>query len=94
VLIKAPDRIRQVAADVVEHFTTKVEPEGFKAQLVAYDKASCVAYKEALDTMLPHEASTIVMSKSRTDPAAWAKWTPGAKELEQVVAGSTTRLIR
>lgn len=86
VLIKAPDRIRQIAADVVEHFSTKVEPEGFKAQLVAYDKASCVAYKEALDTMLPPEASTIVMSKSRTDPAAWANWTPGAEELEQVVA--------
>lgn len=86
VLIKAPERIRQIAADVVEHFTSKVEPEGFKAQLVAYDKASCVAYKAALDTMLPPEASTIVMSKARTDPAAWAKWTPGADELEQVVA--------
>lgn len=86
VLIKAPDRIRQVAADVVEHFTTKVEPEGVKAQLVAYDKASCVAYKGALDTMLAPEASTIVMSKSRTDPAAWATWTPGAEALEQIVA--------
>lgn len=86
VLIKAPDRIRHIAADVVKHFTDKVAPEGFKAQLVAYDKASCVAYKEALDTMLPAEASTIVMSKARTDPAAWAKWTPGAEELEQVVA--------
>lgn len=86
VLIKAPDRIRHVAADVVEHFTAKVEPEGFKAQLVAYDKASCVAYKEALDTMLPAEASTIVMSKSRTDPAGWAKWTPGTEALERVVA--------
>lgn len=86
VLIKAPDRIRHIAADIVEHFTAKVAPEGFKAQLVAYDKASCVAYKEALDTMLPPEASTIVMSKSRTDPATWAKWTPGAEELEQVVA--------
>lgn len=86
VLIKAPDRIRHIAADVVEHFTTKVAPEGFKAQLVAYDKASCVAYKEALDTMLPAEASTIVMSKSRTDPAVWAQWTPGAEELEQVVS--------
>jgi type I restriction enzyme R subunit len=86
VLIKAPDRIRHIAADVVEHFTTKVAPEGFKAQLVAYDKASCVAYKQALDTMLPPDASTIVMSKSRTDPAAWAAWTPGAEELEQVVA--------
>lgn len=86
VLIKAPDRIRQIAADVVEHFTSKVEPEGFKAQLVAYDKASCVAYKEVLDTMLPPEASTIVMSKARTDPPAWAKWTPGAEDLEQVIA--------
>lgn len=86
VLIKAPERIQQVAADVVAHFTSKVEPEGFKAQLVAYDKASCVAYKEALDTMLPPEASTIVMSKARTDPLAWAKWTPGADDLEQVVA--------
>lgn len=86
VLIKAPERIRQIASDVVEHFTTKVEPEGFKAQLVAYDKASCVAYKEALDTMLPAEASTIVMSKSRTDPASWAAWTPASEELERVVA--------
>jgi type I restriction enzyme R subunit len=86
VLIKAPDRIRHIAADVVEHFLTKVAPEGFKAQLVAYDKASCVAYKQALDNMLPPDASTIVMSKSRTDPAAWAAWTPGAEELEQVVA--------
>ncbi|CAH0168621.1 type I restriction endonuclease subunit R [Plantibacter cousiniae (nom. nud.)] len=86
VLIKAPDRIRQIADDIVTHFTTKVEPEGFKAQLVAYDKASCVAYKEALDTMLPPEASTIVMSKARTDPASWAQWTPGADELEQIVA--------
>lgn len=86
VLIKAPDRIRQIATDVVEHFTAKVEPEGFKAQLVAYDKASCVAYKDALDTMLSPEVSTIVMSKSRTDPAAWATWTPNAEDLERVVA--------
>lgn len=86
VLIKAPERIRQIATDVVAHFTTKVEPEGFKAQLVAYDKASCVAYKDALDTMLPPEASTIVMSKARTDPADWARWTPGAEDLERIVA--------
>ena len=86
VLIKAPDRIRQIATDVVEHFTTKVEPEGFKAQLVVYDKASCVAYKEVIDTMLPPQASTIVMSKSRTDQPAWKVWTPDGEELERVVA--------
>ena len=67
-LIKAPERIRQIAADIAEHFTTKVEPEGFKAQVVVYDKASCVAYKNELDKMLDAEASTVVMCKSRNDP--------------------------
>ncbi|MEU4417095.1 type I restriction endonuclease subunit R [Nocardia salmonicida] len=84
VLIKAPSRIAKIAADIVDHFLAKVEPEGFKAQLVAYDKACCVAYKAELDKYLPSEASTIVMSKSREDPKGWAKWSPTANELEQI----------
>ncbi|MEV8085020.1 type I restriction endonuclease subunit R [Pseudarthrobacter oxydans] len=86
VLIKTPSRIAKIAADIAVHFTAKVEPEGFKAQVVAYDKASCVAYKEELDKRLCPEASTIVMSKSRSDPSDWGKWTPGTDELEQVLA--------
>ena len=86
VLIKTPSRIAKIAADIAAHFQAKVEPQGFKAQVVAYDKASCVAYKNELDAYLGPEASTIVMSKSRGDSSDWAKWTPGADELEQVVA--------
>jgi type I restriction enzyme, R subunit len=85
-LIKAPERICQISADIADHFTAKVEPLGFNAQVVAYDKASSVAYKNELDTMLDREASTVVMSKSRDDPAEWAQWTPNADELEQIVA--------
>ena len=86
VLIKTPSRIAKIATDIAEHFRAKVEPEGFKAQVVVYDKASCVAYKEELDRHLNPEASTIVMSKTRDDPAEWSKWSPGAAELEKVVA--------
>ncbi len=86
VLIKTPSRIAKIAADIAEHFRNKVEPEGLKAQVVAYDKASCVAYKAELDKRLDPDASTIVMSKSRGDSPDWAKYTPGAEELEQVVA--------
>lgn len=86
VLIKSPSRIAKVAADIATHFRSKVEPEGFKAQVVVYDKASCVAYKEELDKLLGPETSTIVMSKSRGDLPDWAKWTPGAEELAQTVA--------
>jgi type I restriction enzyme R subunit len=86
VLIKAPERIRQIAADIAEHFTSKVDPQGFKAQVVVYDKPTCVAYKAELDKYLPAEASTIVMSKSRSDPAGWAAWTPDRDELERTTA--------
>lgn len=86
VLIKTPSRIAKIAADIADHFRAKVEPENLKAQIVAYDRASCIAYKEELDRHLGPEVSTIVMSKSRGDSADWAKWTPGADELEQVVA--------
>ena len=85
-LIKAPERIRKIAADIAEHFTTKVEPEGLKAQVVVYDKATCVAYKQELDKLLNPAASTVVMSKSRNDPPDWSQWTPDGEELERIVA--------
>lgn len=86
VLIKTPARIEKIAADIAQHFQTRVDPEGFKAMVVAYDKASCVAYKAELDRHLTPEASTIVMSKSRDDKTGWAKWTPNAEETEKFLA--------
>lgn len=86
VLIKSPSRIAKIATDIADHFRAKVEPEGLKAQVVAYDRASCVTYKNELDKYLGPDASTIVMSKSRGDSPDLAKWTPGAEDLEQVVA--------
>jgi type I restriction enzyme R subunit len=86
VLIKTPSRIAKIAADIAGHFRAKVEPEGFNAQVVAYDKASCVAYKTELDKHLGQDASTIVMSKTRGDLPDWAKWTPGVDDLERVLA--------
>lgn len=86
VLIKAPARIAKIAADIAEHFKTRVDPEGLKAMIVAYDKASCVAYKAELDQHLPPEASTIVMSKSRDDKPEWSEWTPNAEQTEKFLA--------
>jgi type I restriction enzyme, R subunit len=63
VLIKTPSRIAKIAADIAEHFRAKVEPEGFKAQVVAYDKASCAAYKEELDKRLGTEELELVLAR-------------------------------
>lgn len=86
-LIKAPERIHKIAADIVEHFQAKVEPQGLKAQVVVYDKATCVAYKAEFDRLLGPGASTVVMSRDARDPQEWKeKYTPARDELEQITA--------
>lgn len=67
-LMKAPSRVAAVAAYVAEHFTTVVKPMGFKAFLVGVDREACVLYKEALDALLPPEASAVVFSGAHNDP--------------------------
>lgn len=61
-LIKAPDRIRRVCDDIAEHFSAKVQPEGFKAQVVVFDQEACHLYKQELDKRLGPEASEVVVS--------------------------------
>ncbi len=67
VLVKTPERIRKVCEDIVEHFQTKVEPNGFKGQIVTFDRESCLLFKAELDKLLPPEASDIVMSVQASD---------------------------
>jgi type I restriction enzyme R subunit len=67
VLVKTPERIRRVCEDIVQHFHEKVEPNGFKGQIVTFDRESCLLYKRQLDTLLPPEASDIVMTVGPTE---------------------------
>jgi len=64
ILVKVPERIEQVCADIARHFEDKVQPNGFKGMVVTYDQESCLLYKAALDQHLPFEASEIVISVS------------------------------
>lgn len=70
-LIKSPGRVQKIAADIAYHYKEKVEPAGFKAQVVVYDKEACVLYKDALDAIIGSDASAVVMSMSRDDPQEW-----------------------
>jgi type I restriction enzyme R subunit len=67
ILVKTPERVRKVCEDIVEHFQTKVEPNGFKGQIVTFDRESCLLFKAELDKLLPPEATDIVMSVQASD---------------------------
>ena len=71
VLVKNPERIRAVVNHIVTHYRTKVEPNGFKAQVVVFDRECCVLYKAVMDELLGSEAGAIVMSGAQGDPPEW-----------------------
>ena len=64
VLIKTPERVDRICADIARHFEEKVAPNGFKGMVVTFDQETCLLYKAALDQYLPPEASDIVISVS------------------------------
>ena len=67
-MMKAPNRVADVARYVAEHFRKNVEPMGFKAFLVGVDREACALYKEALDSHLPPEYSEVIYSPYNQDP--------------------------
>jgi len=71
VLVKNPERVRAVVQHIVTHFQQKVEPNGFKAQVVTFDRECCVLYKQVMDELIGPEASAIVMSGAQGDPPEW-----------------------
>lgn len=56
-----PARIRKVCEHIAKHYREKIEPNGYKGQVVVYDRECCLMYKKELDKLLGPDATTIVM---------------------------------
>jgi type I restriction enzyme R subunit len=85
VLVKNPERVRTVVKHIVKHFQTKVEPNGFKAQVVTFDRECCILYKQVMDELIGPEASAIVMISQSTDPPEWKKHARSKDEEEKLL---------
>ena len=85
VLIKAPERVRQIAADIAEHFTSKVEPQGSRR------RSSSTTSRRAWPT---RRSWTVPAGRGiddrhdqgPRDPHGLAQWTPDRDELERITA--------
>lgn len=61
-LIKLEKRMETIIQDIVEHYKLYVLPNGFKAQIVCYDREATAKYKDMLDKLVPAEWSEVVYS--------------------------------
>jgi type I restriction enzyme R subunit len=71
VLVKAPERVQRICEDIARHYQENVEPNGFKAQAVVFDRPACLLYKEQLDELLGPEASAVVMDANKKGTESW-----------------------
>ena len=85
VLIKAPARVNAICQHIVKHIQEKVEPNGFKAQVVTFDRECCVLYKKAMDELVGPEASAIVMHTQGGKSDQYAEWKMGKDEEEKLL---------
>lgn len=77
-VLEAPQRIEQVAEDLVKHYREYVLPNGFKAMVVTSSRRAAMAYKKALDAISDAPASAVVISGDINDPEDWKTWTDSA----------------
>jgi len=56
-----PARIRKVCEHIVKHFRERIEPNGYKGQVVCYDRECCLLYKEQFDLLMGEEETTVVI---------------------------------
>ena len=69
-----PYWIRKVCEHIVKHYKEKIEPNGYKAQIVVYDRECCHKYKEELDKLLHPEATTVVMDTNNDKQDRYKKY--------------------
>ena len=78
-LVGAEDRLKMVAADLVEHFEARVDAMDGKAMVVCMSRRICIALYDAIVAIRPDWHSTdddkgkikVVMTGSASDPKDW-----------------------
>jgi type I restriction enzyme, R subunit len=86
-LVGSPKRLALIAADMVEHFESRVVAMGGKAMIVCMSRRICVALYDELIKLRPEWHSEdnesgvvkIVMTGSATDPLEWQQHIGGKK---------------
>ena len=80
-----PDRIHKVCEHIAYHYLTRIAPNGYKGQVVCFDRECCLLYKEELDKLLGEDATTIVMDTNNDPTGRYKAFTRSRDEEAKVL---------
>lgn len=77
-------RIKLICRDLIEHFEKHIQPNGFKAQVVACSRRAAIKYKEILDE-LNAPSSEVLISKNHNDEKYFTPYHKSRTEEQEVI---------
>ena len=83
---EAPARIRKICIDLIDHYSTHILPNGYKAMLVATSREAAVTYKRELDKLNGPPSKIIMTShlgEKGKDGNIWDEYYLSSEQREQ-----------
>lgn len=86
----AKERIKRIAEHIIEHYKTRVYPDGYKGMVVCYNRPSAIAYKKAFDKLKEAGkhgfSSRVVMSfEPKKDPEEYFRIATPDNNIKQAI---------
>ncbi len=86
-IVEAPQRIKKIASDIVDHYTKNILDNGYKAMIVASSRESAVLYKKELDSLGAPSSKIIMHQKigeTGKDGSSWDEFYLTTSEKREV----------
>lgn len=86
-LLTSPDRMREIALDIVRHYESKILMNGYKAQVVAVSRYAAVQYKKLIDEFAAGQFETaVIFSAGQNDSEEMRKYHISKEEEKNLIA--------
>ena len=82
-VLEAPKRIQRVSMDILKHYREFIQPNGFKAMVVASSRHAAILYKEQLDKLNGPESAVIISGDHNDEQRFWDH-TDATKQKKQI----------
>lgn len=86
-LLTSPDRMREIALDIVRHYESKILVNGYKAQVVAVSRYAAVEYKKLIDEFAAGQFETaVIFSAGQNDSEEMRNYHISKEEEKNLIA--------
>lgn len=76
-IAEAPERVKRIALDIINHFTENIEKDGYKAMVVSPSREAAVIYKREFDRLNGPKSKIIMdqkLGESGKDGTSWDEY--------------------